>query len=103
MGSGVRAVRKLEISEAGHLSEYGRNGEETWALTRKGKPVAAVVPIDSETVALGSNPDFLHMIEDSRARYRAEGGISLEEMKLKLGIEAAKPARRRKTVTRKAS
>jgi hypothetical protein len=72
-------------------------------LTRKGKPVAAVLPIDSEAVVLGSNPGFLDLIEDSRARYRAEGGISLEEMKRKLGAMGAKPVRRRKIVTCKAS
>jgi prevent-host-death family protein len=53
-------------------------------VTNHGQPVAALVPIentDLETVALSTNPEFLDLIERSRARIRAEGGISREEMR----------------------
>ena len=53
-------------------------------LTNKGQPVAALVPIDNadlETAALSTNPQFLALIERSRARVRKEGGISSEEMR----------------------
>lgn len=53
-------------------------------VTSHGQPVAALVPIenaDMETVALSTNPEFLALIERSRARARAEGGIASEEMR----------------------
>ena len=42
---------------------------------------------DEETVALANNPKFLEILERSRARYKAEGGISLEEMRRRLGLD----------------
>jgi hypothetical protein len=36
---------------------------------------------DMETVALSTNREFLDLIERSRARARAEGGISSQEMR----------------------
>lgn len=68
-------------------------------LTIGGKPVAALVPIegaDLETVALGTNPDFLALIERSRARHRSEGGISPEEMRRRFGIKPKRTAASRK-------
>ena len=53
-------------------------------VTRHGQPVAALVPIenaDMETVSLSTNRGFLDLIERSRARVRAEGAISPEEMR----------------------
>ena len=53
-------------------------------VTSEGQPVAALVPIenaDLETVELSTNRQFLDLIERSRARVRAEGGISSEEMR----------------------
>jgi prevent-host-death family protein len=88
-------VKTLEITRAtAPLADYVR-----WAskapviLTVGGRPVAALVSIkkaDLEAVALGTHPDFLTLIERSRARQRAEGGISSEEMRRRLG---AKPKR----------
>jgi hypothetical protein len=40
-----------------------------------------------EMVALSTNPQFMALIERSRARHRAEGGISSEEMRRRLGLE----------------
>ena len=37
--------------------------------------------MDLETVSLSTNPQFVELIERSRARDRAEGGISSEEMR----------------------
>ncbi|MCL0074055.1 DUF433 domain-containing protein [Dehalococcoidia bacterium] len=54
-----------------------------------GKPVAALVAIenaDMETVSLSANPGFLSLIERSRVRQQAEGGISSEEMRRRLGL-----------------
>jgi antitoxin (DNA-binding transcriptional repressor) of toxin-antitoxin stability system len=53
-------------------------------VTHQGQPIAALVPIenaDLETTALSTNRRFLELIERSRARVQAEGGISSEEMR----------------------
>ena len=66
------------------LAEYAADiGNDPLVVTSHGQPVAALVPIqnaDMETVAL-SMPWFLDLIERSRARVRAEGGISSAEMR----------------------
>ena len=41
---------------------------------------------DVETISLSTNPEFLAIIERSRQRLAAEGGISLEEMRKKLPV-----------------
>jgi antitoxin (DNA-binding transcriptional repressor) of toxin-antitoxin stability system len=53
-------------------------------VTSEGHPVAALVPIenaDLETVSLSTNPQFIELIERSRARVQAEGGVSSEELR----------------------
>ena len=72
-------MRTVEISQAADsLPEYGRRKRgETWVLTRRGRPVAAVVPIDDEdyfSMRLANDPRFIEIIERSRARYKATGG-----------------------------
>jgi antitoxin (DNA-binding transcriptional repressor) of toxin-antitoxin stability system len=90
-------MRTVEISEAADsLTEYGRGKRgETWVLMRRGRPVAAVVPLDNEdyfSMRLANDPRFIALIERSRASYKATGGISLAEMRRKYGI--LKPRRR---------
>lgn len=49
--------------------------------------MAALVSItnaDIETVSLSSNPEFIALIERSRAKQKAERGISTEEMRRRL-------------------
>jgi len=69
-------------------------------LTRRGKPVAAVVPIragvDLETFGLSHNPEFIEIINRSWKSYKAAGGTSLEDMRRRHGIEP--PATRRRRV-----
>ena len=76
------------------LAEYAAEvDKEPVIVTSKGKPIAALVSIenaDLETVSLSTNPKFLELIERSRARQRAEGGISSEEMRRRLGVKKAK-------------
>jgi len=91
-------MRTVEISQAADsLPEYGRRKRgETWVLMRRGRPVAAVVPLDDEdyfSMRLANDPRFIEIIERSRARYKATGGISLAEMRRKYGVPA-KPKRR---------
>ena len=86
-------MRTVEISQAADsLPEYGRRKRgETWVLMRRGRPVAAVVPLDDEdyfSLRLANDPKFIEIIERSRARYKATGGISLAEMRQKYGVPA---------------
>ena len=90
-------MKTLELADAtAPLAEYARNvGEEPLILTRAGKPVAALMPIanaDCETPSLGTNADFLNLIERSRARQAVEGGISSEGIRRRLNT-APTPAR----------
>jgi antitoxin (DNA-binding transcriptional repressor) of toxin-antitoxin stability system len=87
----------MEITEAS-LAKYGRTaGEETWVLTRRGKPVAAVVPIrrslDFESFSLSHNPQFIALINRSWAGYKARGGISIEQIRRKHGLKPKNPPR----------
>ena len=53
-------------------------------ITDHGQPVAALVAIensDLETVSLSTNPQFLDLIERSRARVSDEGGVPSEEVR----------------------
>jgi prevent-host-death family protein len=85
-------MKSVEIGEAkGALADYARDAQrETLVVTRRGRPVAAVVPIrgvDMESLALSTNPDFIGLIERARARYEATGGVSIEEMRRRWGAE----------------
>ena len=89
-------MKTVEIDEAS-LREYGRQRrKETWVLTRRGKPVAAVVPLrdamDAETFGLSHNPAFIEIINRSWAGYKKKGGVSGEEARRRLGL--ARPARK---------
>ena len=79
------------------LAEYARKaGDQVVVVTSRGKPVAAVVDVkgvDQETLSLSTNPKFLAIIERSRAR-RAEGWISSEEMRRRLGLKPKARKRR---------
>ena len=41
---------------------------------------------DFETVSLSTNPEFLAIIEEPRARQQSEGGTSSKEIRRKLGL-----------------
>ncbi len=85
-------MKIIELAKAtAPLAEYARKVKrEPVVLVAKGKPVAALVPVgnaDLETVALSTHPRFLAVIERSRARQKAEGGSSTEEMRRRLGLK----------------
>ena len=85
-------MKTIGMTEAtGPLAEYAQDvSKEPVIVTVDGKPVAALLPIenaDSETVTLSIHPQFLALIERSRARQRIEGGISAQEMHRRLGLE----------------
>lgn len=56
----------------------------TVVVTDHGRPVAALVSLenaDLETVELSTNPEFMRLIERSRAAIRVEGGVSSADMR----------------------
>ena len=62
-------------------------------LTEHGQPIAALLSlenVDAESLSLSANPQFLEIIEQSRARLAAEGGISSDEMRRRFGLERQK-------------
>jgi len=82
-------MKTLEMAEAtAPLIKYAQGlKREPVILTENGKPVAALVAIknaDLETITLSSHPEFLALIESSRARHLKEGGISSTEMRRRL-------------------
>jgi antitoxin (DNA-binding transcriptional repressor) of toxin-antitoxin stability system len=101
-------MKRLQITKAtAPLAEYARELKGTLVITEKGRPIAALVPIegvDWESLAVGTNPKFVDLIERSRRRYEVEGGISSEEMRRHFGLppfEETKPkARSRKSTGR---
>ena len=74
-----------QVNATATLAEYTAEiASGAVIVTSEGRPVAALVPIenaDLETASLSTNREFLELIERSRARSRAEGGISGEEMR----------------------
>jgi antitoxin (DNA-binding transcriptional repressor) of toxin-antitoxin stability system len=86
-------VRLIKLSEASQaLAEYAAGHRaEVVVLTERNKPVAALVPLkpaDRESVALSGHPEFIGLIQRSRAEFRRGDTLSLEEM------NRAFPARR---------
>jgi prevent-host-death family protein len=85
-------VKTIEMAKAtAPLAEYARDvDKEPIIVTKKGKPIAALVTIenaDLETVTLSTNPKFLALIERSRTRQKTEGGISSKEMRRRLQLK----------------
>jgi antitoxin (DNA-binding transcriptional repressor) of toxin-antitoxin stability system len=84
-------MRTLEMDQATEpLAEYARRVKKAPVLlTVHGRPVAALVAVanaDAETIALSINDRFLALIERSRARHKAEGGLSAAEMRKHMGL-----------------
>jgi antitoxin (DNA-binding transcriptional repressor) of toxin-antitoxin stability system len=79
-------MKTIEIGEATNpLSHYLPGVQsEPLVITDKGTPTAVILALpnaDLETVALGTNPAFLALIERSRARAHEEGELSAAEMR----------------------
>ena len=85
-------MKTVEMTKAtAPLAEYAQGvNKEPVILTVDGRPVAALVSIenaDLETVTLSTHPQFLALIARSRARHKAEGGITGAEMRRRLGLK----------------
>ena len=95
-------MRTLEIADAtGPLATYARKlRRRPLIVTSRGRPMVALVPlenVDLETLSLSSNPDFIALIQSSRARYPAGTGIPLAAVRRRFGLDhppRAKKARR---------
>lgn len=88
-------MKTIELAKAtGPLNGYVRRmGKGPVVLVSHRKPVAVLITIknaDLEDIALSTNPKFIAMIERSRARLKAAGGISSEEMRRRLGLPRSK-------------
>jgi len=82
-------VKTLDITKAtAPLSDYARKiRKNPVILTQNGRPIAALISLenaDAETISLSSNKQFVALMEKSRARHKAEGGISSAEMRRRL-------------------
>lgn len=79
----MKVVEKQDATRP--LAEYAAEIKGgTVVVTDHGHPVAGLVPLenaDLETVELSTNPQFMRLIERSRATVRAEGGVSAAEMR----------------------
>jgi prevent-host-death family protein len=79
-------MKTVELGEATHpLADYVQGVQtEPLVITDKGTPTAVILPlsnVDLESIALSTNPEFIALIERSRARARKEGTISAAEMR----------------------
>ena len=91
-------MNTIELVQAtASLAEYAKNvSQGPLIVTVKGRPTAALVAIenaDAETVTLSTNPQFIALIDRSRVRPAAEGGISSAEMRRRLGLKKEPRAR----------
>jgi len=83
-------LKTVEMAEAtASLSDYARKvRQETLIVTRRGKPVAALMPVDARTdlenLVVTTHPTFRAIMERSEARYKAEGGLSTKQVRARL-------------------
>ncbi len=79
-------MKTVEMAEAtASLSDYARKArKETLIVTRRGKPVAALMPVDARTdlenLVVTTHPTFRAIMERSEARYKTEGGLSTKQV-----------------------
>ena len=89
-------MTRVEIADAtASLSEYTRKmRNEPVVVTRRGRPVAALMPLseeDWEDLVVGTHPAFVRFMRRSRARYKPGTGVPLEEIRRKHGIKPRAP------------
>ncbi|MBX7233303.1 MAG: hypothetical protein K1X65_02890 [Caldilineales bacterium] len=79
-------IRTIELIDATQsLADYAQQVDGgSIVVTKNGRPIAAIVALpntDVETAQLSQNPQFLAIIERSRASYAEKGGLSSAEMR----------------------
>lgn len=84
------------------LSELVKLARREFVVLRhNGKICFGLVRLDEndlEALSLSQNPDFMAMLDKARARYDAQGGLSLEETKRLLRKGRPKTASRKKRI-----
>jgi len=82
-------MKTIEIAKAkSSLADYARGVKnDPVIVTVGGKPLAALVSlsnIDMETTSLSTNPEFIALIQQSRAHQKSSGGLSLAALRSRL-------------------
>ncbi|RMI26807.1 MAG: type II toxin-antitoxin system Phd/YefM family antitoxin [Calditrichaeota bacterium] len=79
----MKVVEMSQVKES--FQEYfGSLPDDFLVITKKGRPVAVILPmskIDSETLLLSIDPDFLAIIEKARKEFEEGKSLSMEQMK----------------------
>jgi antitoxin (DNA-binding transcriptional repressor) of toxin-antitoxin stability system len=83
-------LKTLELAQAtDSLAKAARGLSKSGVLlTRRGKPLALLVPLkesELEAARLSVNPEFMRIIERSRRSLRRRGGLSIEQVRRRLG------------------
>jgi hypothetical protein len=83
-------MKTLDLSAVAALVPHLQSDvQEPLFLTKDGRTVAAVVPAgeeDVENLLLSINPQFQAILERSQTRLEAEGGLSTDEVRKRLGL-----------------
>ncbi len=84
-------MKTLDISEAtAPLQEYMQAAaHEPLLITSHGKPYMALVDVedlDYETISVSMNATFAGIIQHSRTRHGAKGGLSGDDVRRTLGL-----------------
>jgi antitoxin (DNA-binding transcriptional repressor) of toxin-antitoxin stability system len=85
-------MRKSELHEVpAAVQDYIQAlGQEPLVITHQGQAIAVLMPLqnaDLETVSLSLNPEFIALLQSSKARLKQEGRTSLEDLKAALATE----------------
>ena len=78
-------LRELKINPTKVLRGLKR---EAVVVTRKGKPAAALIPLDEDTLEefiIAHHPTLLAELDQAYREYQAKGGKTLAEMRRKVG------------------
>lgn len=82
-------MKILDISAVTALAPHLQQSQEPLFITKDGRTVAAVVPVDeedAESLLLSVNPQFEAVLERSQQRLDSEGGLSSAEVRDRLGL-----------------
>jgi len=78
------SIRDLKINGSKVIDSLG---EQDAIVTRNGKPIAALVPIDEDTIEefiIARNPKLLRELADAKSEYKRKGGKDLATIKKEL-------------------
>ena len=88
-------MKTIDLSQVAALTPHVQPGnQEPVILLQNGQTVAAVLPADEEAVEsmlLSLNPRFQAVLERSQKRLESEGGLSVADVRARLGLPAKPP------------